>query len=65
MNSFQRLFVPKDRLVKAALTLDIQELRDVPLISGTYYVQWRIRDATGSREAGVTERQVKEEEEEE
>ncbi|KAI8049767.1 hypothetical protein BDF22DRAFT_698541 [Syncephalis plumigaleata] len=51
MQSFQRLFVPKDRLVKASLSLEIQELRD-----WTYYVQWRIRDATGSREAGVTER---------
>ncbi|RKP09617.1 N-terminal C2 in EEIG1 and EHBP1 proteins-domain-containing protein [Thamnocephalis sphaerospora] len=56
MQSLQRLFVPKDRVVKAELQLEIQQLCDVPLISGTYFTRWNIRDTSGARDHGATER---------
>jgi hypothetical protein len=56
MHSLQRLFVPKDRVIKAELHLEIQQLCDVPLISGTYFARWSIRDTSGTRDRGTTER---------
>ncbi|GAN01448.1 hypothetical protein MAM1_0007c00881 [Mucor ambiguus] len=43
--TFSRLFVSKDRKIDFELTILIQDLTNVPLVSGLYYVKWRLKNA--------------------
>ncbi|EPB87755.1 hypothetical protein HMPREF1544_05415 [Mucor circinelloides 1006PhL] len=42
---FSRLFVSKDRKIDFELTILIQDLTNVPLVSGLYYVKWKLKNA--------------------
>lgn len=49
------LFIPKNRIIDFELTILIQDLTNVPLVSGLYFVKWKIKNAGQS---GSTVRQV-------
>lgn len=40
------LFVSKSRKIDFELTILIQDLTNVPLVSGLYYVKWKLKNAT-------------------
>lgn len=42
------LFISKSRKIDFELTILIQDLTNVPLVSGLYYVKWRLKNATHS-----------------
>ncbi|CDS09035.1 hypothetical protein LRAMOSA10395 [Lichtheimia ramosa] len=48
------LFISKHRKVDFEVSILIRDLANVPLVSGLYYVKWRIRNA--SHASGMTER---------
>ncbi|CAO3626942.1 unnamed protein product [Mucor hiemalis] len=39
-----RLFVSKSRKIDFELTLLIQDLTNVPLVSGLYFVKWKLKN---------------------
>lgn len=41
-----QLFVSKSRKIDFELTILIQDLTNVPLVSGLYYVKWRLKNTT-------------------
>lgn len=43
---FSRLFISKSRKIDFELTILIQDLTNVPLVSGLYYVKWKLKNAT-------------------
>ncbi|KAI8342721.1 hypothetical protein BC941DRAFT_509612 [Chlamydoabsidia padenii] len=45
-------FIGKHRKVDFEINLNIQDITNVPLVSGSYFVKWRLRNATQSN--GVT-----------
>lgn len=53
---FSRLFVSKDRKIDFELTILIQDLTNVPLVSGLYYVKWKLKNAAHT--SGSTVRYV-------
>ncbi|OBZ89832.1 hypothetical protein A0J61_02130 [Choanephora cucurbitarum] len=54
MTPFTHLFVSKSRKVNFELSLIIRDLVNVPLVSGYYYVNWKLKNA--SHTTGTTER---------
>ncbi|KAI9476085.1 MAG: N-terminal C2 in EEIG1 and EHBP1 proteins-domain-containing protein [Benjaminiella poitrasii] len=46
--SFSRLFISKNRKIDFELTILIQDLTNVPLVSGLYYVKWKLKNAVHS-----------------
>ncbi|KAI8640339.1 EEIG1/EHBP1 N-terminal domain-containing protein [Parasitella parasitica] len=42
---FPSLFISKDRKIDFELTILIQDLTNVPLVSGLYYVKWKLKNA--------------------
>ncbi|KAI8376784.1 N-terminal C2 in EEIG1 and EHBP1 proteins-domain-containing protein [Blakeslea trispora] len=51
---FSQLFISKNRKIDFELTILIQDLTNVPLVSGLYYVKYRLKSATHS--SGMTVR---------
>ncbi|KAI7901230.1 N-terminal C2 in EEIG1 and EHBP1 proteins-domain-containing protein [Cokeromyces recurvatus] len=51
--SFSRLFISKNRKIDFELTILIQDLTNVPLVSGLYYVKWRIKNTVHSNGSTV------------
>lgn len=54
MTPFTHLFISKSRKVNFELSLIIRDLVNVPLVSGYYYVNWKLKNA--SHTSGSTER---------
>ncbi|KAL7317366.1 hypothetical protein PS15m_003734 [Mucor circinelloides] len=54
LTPFTHLFISKNRKVNFELSLIIRDLVNVPLVSGYYYVNWKLRNA--SHTTGTTER---------
>ncbi|KAI8081880.1 N-terminal C2 in EEIG1 and EHBP1 proteins-domain-containing protein [Gilbertella persicaria] len=51
---FTQLFVSKSRRIDFELTLLIQDLTNIPLVSGLYYIKWRLKNTTHT--SGTTAR---------
>ena len=47
-------FISKHRKLDFEISILIRDLANVPLVSGLYYVKWRIKNA--SHASGITER---------
>lgn len=56
MTPFTHLFISKNRKVNFELSLIIRDLINVPLVSGYYYVNWKLKNA--SHTSGTTARYV-------
>ncbi|CAG8587059.1 12488_t:CDS:2 [Acaulospora morrowiae] len=56
MSSLSLLFVPRNRKVEFEVEIIIHELTDVPLVTGLYYVKWKLRNS--ERPQGMTERVI-------
>lgn len=54
MTRFTNLFVSKNRKVNFELSIIIRDLVNIPLVSGYYYVNWKLKNA--SHTSGTTER---------
>ncbi|KAG2201049.1 hypothetical protein INT46_004375 [Mucor plumbeus] len=54
LTPFTHLFISKNRKINFELSLIIRDLVNVPLVSGYYYVNWKLKNA--SHATGTTER---------
>lgn len=54
LTPFTHLFISKNRKINFELSLIIRDLVNVPLVSGYYYVNWKLKNA--SHTTGTTER---------
>ncbi|KAI9486400.1 MAG: N-terminal C2 in EEIG1 and EHBP1 proteins-domain-containing protein [Benjaminiella poitrasii] len=54
MSPFKHLFISKSRKVNFELSIIIRDLVNIPLVSGYYYVNWKLKNA--SHTTGTTER---------
>ena len=54
MDSLSLLLVPRNRKVEFEVEVLIQELANVPLVTGLYYVKWRLQN--GEKPNGMTSR---------
>ncbi len=54
MDSLSLLLVPKNRKIEFEIEVLIQELTNVPLVTGLYYVKWRLKN--GEKPNGLTNR---------
>ncbi|KAI9304085.1 EEIG1/EHBP1 N-terminal domain-containing protein [Cunninghamella echinulata] len=50
--SFSHFFISKNRKIDFELDLDIHDITNVPLVSGSYFVKWKLKNATQS--SGIT-----------
>ncbi|KAJ1955373.1 hypothetical protein EC988_001914 [Linderina pennispora] len=58
--TIQHLFVPRNRLVSFNVRVRIDDVNNVPPLSGMFYVKWRCQDHTGSTSRiPVTNREVR------
>ncbi|KAJ1940277.1 hypothetical protein GGF37_004040, partial [Kickxella alabastrina] len=46
--SFQNLFVPRARIATFKVRLQIEDLNNVPPLSGVFYAKWKCQDQSGS-----------------
>ncbi|CAG8545359.1 945_t:CDS:2 [Funneliformis caledonium] len=54
MSSLSLFFVPRNKKVHFEIDILIQELINVPLVSGSYYIKWKLKN--GERTNSMTER---------
>ncbi|KAJ1844337.1 hypothetical protein LPJ73_005185, partial [Coemansia sp. RSA 2703] len=46
--AFQNLFVPRARIATFRVQLRLEDLNNVPPLSGLFYVKWKFQDHGGS-----------------
>jgi hypothetical protein len=56
MTPFKNLFISKSRKVNFEVGVIIRDIANVPLVSGSYYVNWKLKHA--SHPAGSTARYI-------
>ncbi|CAI2179434.1 10266_t:CDS:2, partial [Funneliformis geosporum] len=54
MSSLSLFFVPRNRKIHFEIDILIQELINVPLVAGSYYIKWKLKN--GERTNNMTER---------
>ena len=56
MSSLSSLVIPRNRKAQFELEILIQELVNVPLVAGLYYIKWKLKN--GKKTNDMTERYV-------
>lgn len=54
--SLSSFVIPRNRKVQFELEILIEELANVPLVAGLYYIKWKLKN--GKKTNGITERYV-------
>lgn len=56
MSSLSLLFIPRNRKVEFEIEVIIHELTNVPLVTGLYYVKWKLKNSEMPQ--GLTDRLI-------